>query len=156
MLWVIIFTVHRPSYLTKIFQTLICQSKELYSTALLSSLCATWPTRAFWHDFVSSTIVSWQQFFHIGQFHSLLLTVDVDIFFHILVVQWYLEWQPSAIQTGDADEIVFCIDGIGSNLIQYSLMWDQVVVKCNFSKTLDSWSVLKKKKSIQINFSDDI
>ena len=38
---------HRPSYLAENFRTLIRQSKGLYSTALLSSLCAPWSTGAF-------------------------------------------------------------------------------------------------------------
>ena len=62
---------HRPSYLTQRFWTMIQQSKVLYSTALLSSLCVPWLAGAFWHCFASSTVISWQQFFHIGQLHTL-------------------------------------------------------------------------------------
>ena len=87
-----IFTAHRPFYLTKRHQTLIYQSKGLYSTAQLPCLYAhaPWLTGAFWHCFASSTIVPWQQYWHKGQLH--LLTVDVDKLFHniSLVVQWYL------------------------------------------------------------------
>ena len=39
----------------------------LYSTALLSSFFVPLPTGAFWHCFASSTAVSSQQFYHIGQ-----------------------------------------------------------------------------------------
>ena len=42
-------------------------SEGFYSIALLSSLCAPWPIEAFWHCFASSKVVSWQQFYHIGQ-----------------------------------------------------------------------------------------
>ena len=35
----------------------------------VSSLCALWPTKIFWHSFTSLTVVSWQQFCHIGQLH---------------------------------------------------------------------------------------
>ena len=64
-----LFLAQRPSNLTPRFRILICQPKQLYSIALLSSLCAPWPTRAFWHCFASSTAVSWLQFCHIGQVH---------------------------------------------------------------------------------------
>ena len=43
--------------------------KGLYSTALLSSLWASWPTRVFWYCFISSAFLSWQQFCHIGRLH---------------------------------------------------------------------------------------
>ena len=56
-------------YLTERFRTLICQSKGLYATTLLYSLCALWPTEAFWHYFASSTMVSGQQFCNIGQLY---------------------------------------------------------------------------------------
>ena len=42
-----LFAAHRPSYLTKRFRTLIQQSKGLYSSALLFSLCVPWLTGAF-------------------------------------------------------------------------------------------------------------
>ena len=58
---------YRPSYLTQRVWPLVHQSKELYSTPILSSLWATWPTGAIWHCFSSSTVISWQQFCHIGQ-----------------------------------------------------------------------------------------
>ena len=48
-----VFVTHWPTYLTQTFQILIYQSKGLYSTALLSSLCAPWPTEVFWHCFAS-------------------------------------------------------------------------------------------------------
>ena len=35
----------------------------------LSSLCVPGPTEAFWYCFVSTTVVSWHQFCHIGQLH---------------------------------------------------------------------------------------
>ena len=54
-----LFTAQRTNYFTQRFQILILQSKELYSIALLSSLCAPWPARAFWHCFASWTVVSW-------------------------------------------------------------------------------------------------
>ena len=65
-----LFATQRPSSLTERFLTLIYQSKGLYSTALLSSLWLSWPTRAFWHCFTSSSVVSWQPFCHIGQLHK--------------------------------------------------------------------------------------
>ena len=75
-----IFTAHKASYLTQIFWTLIHLSKGLFSTAWLSSVYVPWPTGAFWHCFAPSTVLSWQEIYHIGQLHS-LLTVDVDTFF---------------------------------------------------------------------------
>ena len=65
-----LFAAHRHSNLTQRFRTLIRQSKGLYSSALLSNLCAPWLTRSFWHCFASSTVVSWKQFCHIDQFHK--------------------------------------------------------------------------------------
>ena len=90
---------HRLSNLTERFLILIRQSKRLHSTALLSSFYAPWPTGAFSHFFPSSTIVSWLQFYHVGQLH----TVDVDTFFTILV-QLFSDAsnsQPSITQAGD-------------------------------------------------------
>ena len=45
----------------------VCQKD--FIPLLLSSLCAPLPTRAFWNCFASSTVVSWQQFWNIGQLH---------------------------------------------------------------------------------------
>ena len=106
-----LFTAHRPTYLTQRFQTLFRQFKRLYFTTLLSILYVPWPTGAFCHCFASSTVVSWQQFCYIGQLHSILLTMDVDIFFFTTLVQlWSDVWssQLSVTQTGDSDEIVPC------------------------------------------------
>ena len=64
-----------------VFRTLIRQSKRLYFSTLLPSLCGPWPIGAFWHYFTSPTVVSRQQFSHIGQHHSLLVRVDVNTFF---------------------------------------------------------------------------
>ena len=50
---------YRSSFLTEIFRTLIHQFKGLYSTALLSSPFAPWPTEAFWDCFASATVVPW-------------------------------------------------------------------------------------------------
>ena len=60
-----LFALHRPTYLTERFRTFIRQQKELLSTALLFSLCALWPTRAFWHfsflnsDFLRAILPHW-------------------------------------------------------------------------------------------------
>ena len=88
-----LFIAHRPSYLIQRFRTLINQSKELYSTALLFSLCVPWPTGVFCYCFASSTVVFWQQLYHIDQLHSLFLTVDVDNCFQDIDsgVQWCLD-----------------------------------------------------------------
>ena len=88
------FAAHSPSYLTQVFQTLIRQYKGLYSTVVLSSLCAPWLTGAFWHCFASSTVFSWQQFCRMGPAsQSFLIIVDVDTFFHNIgsVVLWCVE-----------------------------------------------------------------
>ena len=81
------FTTYRPSYLTQRFWTLIHQSKGLYSTSLLFSLWAYWFTGAIWHCFVSSKVVSQQQFCHRGQLHKNLLLqwILADFFFMTLV-----------------------------------------------------------------------
>ena len=83
------FAAYRPSYLSQSFRTLIRQSKGLYSTALLPSLCAHWPIVVFWHCFASSIVISWQHFYHIGQLLRVFSSVDVDTFFS--VGQWCLE-----------------------------------------------------------------
>ena len=86
------------------------------------------------------------QFCHIGQFQSLLLTVDVDRFFFTILVQLCIDvWssQPSVMQADDSDEIVLYI--ASCNSMQYSLMLVQVVVLCNFLKPFYSCLVLKRK-----------
>ena len=88
------FTAHRPYYLTERFRTLFRQSKGLYSTGLLSSLCAPWPTGAFCHYFASSKMVSCQQFCYKGPLHRVLVSQwMLRHLFHDIGsdVQWYLE-----------------------------------------------------------------
>ena len=77
------FDAHRLSYLTHGFRPLIFQPKGLYSTALLSSICAPWTTGTFWYCFTSSTMLSWQKFCHIGHFtESVPNCICWDIFIH--------------------------------------------------------------------------
>ena len=88
------FATHRPSYLIQRFRTLIRQFKGRYSTVPLSNLWASRTTRDFWHCFSSSTVVSWQQIFHIRQLYivfssQLMSTHFSDI---VSVVQWHLEY----------------------------------------------------------------
>ena len=109
------FAAYIPSYLSQRFRTLIRQSKELYSTVLLSNFCAHWPTGAFWHGFVSLIVVSWQQFCHIGRLHRVFSSVDVDIFFMTLVQLCSDVWRshPSVMQAVYSAEIVLCIGKTG-------------------------------------------
>ena len=70
------------------------RSKGLCSTVLLSNLCAPEPIEAFWQFFASTTVVSWQQFFHIGQLHRVFSAQwMLTHLFHDFgsVVQWCLE-----------------------------------------------------------------
>ena len=64
---VIYFALHLvqiPNF--EISKSATCKDFRLYSTALLSSFCEPWATGAFWHCFVSSTVVFWQQLCHTG------------------------------------------------------------------------------------------
>ena len=69
--------------MTQRFRTLIHQFKGLYSITLLFSNCALLNSGAFGDCFTSTKVVSCQQFCDIGELHSLLPTVDVDIFHDI-------------------------------------------------------------------------
>ena len=103
---------YRPSYITERFRTLIRQSKKLYSTALLSSLCAPWPTEASWYCLVSSTVVSWQQFYLTGELQRGFSSQWMRTYFFTILVKLCSDvWssQPSVKQAGDSDEIVLCI-----------------------------------------------
>lgn len=97
------FAVDRPSYLSQRFR----QSKGLYFTTLLSSFCAPWPTGAF-EFFYSGFLIANLPYKPASQ--SLFLTVDVDLFFSILVQLRNDVWssQPSIKQAGNSDEIVLC------------------------------------------------
>ena len=106
-------TAHRPSYLSKIFQTWIRQSKVLYSTALLSSTCTPWSNGASWPDFASSTVLSW----HKGQFHTVSSQSGCWHIFPLRLVKLWSDVgssQPSVTQAGDSDEIVHGIGKTGS------------------------------------------
>ena len=85
------FTTYRPSCLTQRFQTLIYQSKGLYSIVLLSSLYAPWSTEALWHCFASSTVVSCQQFCHIGQLHRAYFSQWLLTYFFTALVQFCID-----------------------------------------------------------------
>ena len=107
----LLFTSPRLSYLTERFRTLIRQSKGLYSNALLPSLCASWPIGTFWYCFASSTAVSWQQFYPIGQLYRVfssqwMLTHFFTTFIQLCSNVWCR--QPSVMQAGDSDEIFHC------------------------------------------------
>ena len=97
-----------PSTLRRIYTPLLFDRKILivYSTALLSSLCVTWLTEAFWHYFASSIVVSWQLFCHIGQLHRVFSSHwSWHIFFHNIgsVVQWCSVF--SVTQAGHSEKI---------------------------------------------------
>ena len=77
------------THLTQWSQTLICQPKGLYSTALLSSFCAPWLIGTFWHCFASSKVVSWQQFYHIGQLHRVFFSQSMLTHFFTTLVQLF-------------------------------------------------------------------
>ena len=117
------FAAHWASFLTPKFQTLICQSKGPYSTVLLSSLCAPWPTGAFWHCFA----ISWHQFCYIGQPHRVFSQWMLTHFFTTLVQLYSDVWssQPSVTQAADSDEIVLCTekaDSIRQAVIQQNIV----------------------------------
>ena len=84
-----LFTAHRLSYMSQ-----ISDSSGPYCTALFFKLCLLLPTGAFWYCFTSSTVVSWRQFYHTYRpaSLSLLLKVEVDIFFHDIgsIMLWCL------------------------------------------------------------------
>ena len=63
-----------------------------------------WPTGAFWHYFTSSTVVSWQQFCHVGQLHRVFSSQWIRTHFFMTLVQLCCDvWssQPSFTQAGD-------------------------------------------------------
>ena len=75
------FAKHRPPYLSQRFQTLICKFKGLYSTALLSSLCAlvNWSLLTLFYFLNSGFLTAILP--HRPASQSFLLTVDVATFF---------------------------------------------------------------------------
>ena len=111
------FVAHGTSYLSPRFRTLIRQFKGLYSTALLTSLCAPWLTGAFWNCFVSSTVAT--LYCNSAILASFIVffsqLTHVDPFFHDIgsVVKWFWCIQLSVTQTGDSEEIVLCIGKTG-------------------------------------------
>ena len=81
-----------PQIWPKGFEFWFVSPKGLYSTALLSNLCAPWSSRAFWR-FTFSAVVSWLQPCHIGLLHRVFSSQwMLTHFFHDigLVVQWCL------------------------------------------------------------------
>ena len=95
-----------------------------------------WPTGTFWHWFVSTTVISWLQFWHIGKLHRVFfLQMMLSLFFMTLVQLWsdVYSSQPSITQ---AVEIVLCISKTGCI--------EQAVVRLNI--------LLKKKNAFKSIF----
>ena len=104
-----LFTTHRPPPIwSKDFELWFVSSKDFIPLFY----CAPWPTWAFWHCFVSSTVMSWQQLCHIGQLHKVFTSQWIlTHFFTTLDLLCNDVWssQPPVTQAGDSDEIVLCI-----------------------------------------------
>ena len=104
------FAAHRPCYLIQRFRTLIHQSKRLYTTALLFSLCAPWPIGVFWHCFASLAVISRLQFCHISLLHWVFSSQYMLVhfswhWFRCAVMFWVVSFLSCMLMT---DEIVLC------------------------------------------------
>ena len=81
-----------PCIWPKDFELWFISSKS-FIPLLYCRLCASWPARVFWYCFASSKVVSWQQFYHIGQLERVFPSqwMLTHFFDNICsVVKWFL------------------------------------------------------------------
>ena len=128
--------------------------KGLYSTAVLSSLCVPWPTRAFWYCFASLTVVCWQQYCHIGQFHRVfslwMLTYFSWLWFSCAVIFGAVHLQSHKLVTlmkfSSALVVTFGLISTTFGLVlSHFLMFSKNIIHCS------SCSVLIKKNQFSKN-----
>ena len=113
-----------PLIWRKDFELLFVRPKDFFTLLhVLSSLCARWPTGAFWHWFASSTVVSWQQIYRIGQLHRVFSSQWMVIHFVTTLVQLCSNVWSSHPSVTQSDEIFLCICKTDNTL--------QTVIKLN-------------------------